>query len=65
MASHTIWSSPSKAAGMVPLVEEIAACPLRAELDAARFGEFFQRLCNIHERTEHELAWGLEFDPQT
>jgi hypothetical protein len=38
---------------------------LHAELKSAHFSEFIQRLSDIYERTEHELAWGLEIqDPQ-
>ncbi len=36
-----------------------------AELKAAHFSEFIQQLSDDYERTEHELAWGLEIqDPQ-
>src|SRR5260221_12937053 len=31
-----------------------------AELKAAHFSEFIQQLSDDYERTEHELAWGLE-----
>jgi hypothetical protein len=43
--------------------------PLRAlcapNLMPPVLAKFFQRLCIIYERTEHELAWGLVLDPQT
>jgi hypothetical protein len=38
---------------------------LCAELKSAHFSEFIQQLSDTYERTEHELAWGLEIqDPR-
>jgi hypothetical protein len=37
---------------------------LRAELKSANFPKIIREYCDIYERTEHELASGLEVSPE-